>query len=155
LLLAILAGPLALFAQPPCHTAHLTIFDANLAEFFEERTLDLQNGPNTIEWRSLMPLAYVRTIRVTTPDRVTLTRQDVTYDGPDVRGQKSPVLHLVLQNAGTAGPRKVQVDYLAPGLSWKGDYAMLLGPLASSGTPEQMQLDGWVTVQNDTGADIC
>src|SRR5207249_11869986 len=82
-------------------------------------------------------------------------REDVSFDGPEVRGQKSPVLHLVLQNAGAAGPRKVQIDYLAPGLSWKGDYSVLLGPPGASGTPEQMQLDGWVTVQNDTGADIC
>jgi hypothetical protein len=151
----LLAAPLTLSAQSPCRTAHLTIFDANLAEFFEERTFDLQSGPNAIEWRSLMPQTYIRTIRVIAGDRVTVARQDVTYDGPEVRSQKSPVLHLALQNAGAPGPRKVQIDYLAPGLSWKGDYALLLSPPAASGTPEEMQLDGWVTVQNDTGADIC
>jgi hypothetical protein len=151
----LLAASLTLSAQSPCRTTHLTIFDANLAEFFEERTFDLQSGPNTIEWRSLMPQTYIRTIRVMAGDRVTVARQDVTYDGPEVRNQKSPVLHLVLQNAGAAGPRKVQIDYLAPGLSWKGDYALLLGPPGASGTPEEMHLDGWVTVQNDTGTDIC
>jgi len=155
LLAMLLAAPLTLPAQYLCHTKHLTIFDANLAEFFEERTLDLQSGPNAVEWRSLMPQTYIRTIRVTAGDRVAVARQDVTYDGPEVRNQKSPVLHLVLQNAGAPGPRKVQIDYLAPGLSWKGDYALLLAPPAASGTPEEMQLDGWVTVQNDTGADIC
>jgi hypothetical protein len=144
-----------LSAQPPCGTTHLTIFDANLAEFLAERTFDLQAGPNSIEWRSLMPQTYVRTIRVTAGDGVTVTRQDVTYDGPDVRSQKSPVLHLVIQNGGAAGPRKVRIDYLAPGLSWKGDYTLLLGSLGASGTPTDMQLDSWVTVQNDTGADIC
>jgi hypothetical protein len=151
----LLAAPLALSAQSPCRTTHLTIFDANLAEFLEERTLDLQAGPNSIEWRSLMPQTYIRTIRVTAGEGVTVVRQDVTYDGAEVRNQKSPVLHLVIQNGGASGPRKVQVDYLAPGLSWKGDYAMLLRSPVPSGTPTEMQLDGWVSVQNDTGADIC
>lgn len=154
-LVILLAAPLALSAQAPCGAAHLTIFDANLAEFLEERTFDLQAGPNSIEWRSLMPQTYVRTIRVTAGDGVTVARQDVTYDGPEMRSQKSPVLHLVIRNGGAAGPHKVQVDYLAPGLSWKGDYTLLLGSLGASGTPTEMQLDGWVTVQNDTGADIC
>ena len=146
----LLVVPFALSAQSPCRTAHLTIFDANLAEFFEERTVDLQSGSNSIEWRGLMPQTYVRTIRVTAADGVTVARQDVTYDGPEVRNQKSPVLHLSLLNAGGVGPHKVQIDYLAPGLSWKGDYAVLAG-----GPSPEMQLDGWVTVQNDTGSDIC
>ncbi len=154
-LVILLAVPLSSSAQPSCRTTHLTIFDANLAEFLEERTLDLQAGPNSIEWRSLMPQTYVRTIRVTAGDGVTVARQDVTYDGPEVRGQKSPVLHLVIRNGGAAGPRKVQIDYLAPGLSWKADYALLLGPVGASGAPTEVQLDGWVSVQNDTGADIC
>ena len=151
----VLVVPFALSAQAPCRTEHLTIFDANLAEFFEERTVDLQSGSNSIEWRGLMAQTYVRTIRATAADGVTVTRQDVTYDGPEVRGQKSPVLHLSLQNAGAAGPRKIQIDYLAPGLSWKGDYGLLLDPPGASEPPKGMQLDSWVTVQNDTGADIC
>src|SRR5260370_34392748 len=64
-LAVLLAAPLALSAQSPCRTTHLTIFDANLAEFLDERTLDLQAGSNYIEWRSLMPQTYVRTVRVT------------------------------------------------------------------------------------------
>ncbi|HYL73515.1 MAG TPA: hypothetical protein VEU96_04885 [Bryobacteraceae bacterium] len=151
----LLATPLALCAQPPCRTTHLTIFDANLAEFREERTLDLQAGANSIEWRSLMPQTYVRTIRVTVGDGLTVARQDVTYDGPELHNQKSPVLHLVIRNGGAAGPRQVQIDYLAPGLSWKADYALLLDSLGASRTPTELQLDGWVSVQNDTGTDIC
>lgn len=145
----LLAVPFALFAESPCHTKHLTIFDANLAEFLEERTLDLQSGANSIEWRGLMPQAYVRTIRITAGEGVTILRQDVTYDGPEARGQKTAVLHLMMKNAGAAGPRKVQVDYLAPGLSWKGDYSLLLVQ------PKEMEIDGWINIQNDTGADIC
>jgi len=84
-----------------------------------------------------------------------VVRQDITFDGPEVRNQKSPVLHLVLQNAGASGPRKVQVDYLAPSLSWKGDYSLVLGPPARGGAPADMLLDGWVSVHNDTGMDVC
>ncbi len=132
---------------------HLTVFDANVAEFTEERTLDLQAGLNSVEFRSLMPQPFVRTLRVT-GDRVTVVRQDITYDGPEVRNQKSPVLHLVLQNSGAAGPRQVQADYLAPGLSWKGDYSIVLPQPPNGAPPDEMLFDGWVTVQNDTGADV-
>ncbi len=142
------------YGQAPCRVSHLAVFDANVAEFLEQRTLDLQAGPNTIEWRSLMPQAYVRTIRVT-GEGILVVRQDLTYDGPELKGQKAPVLHLTLQNTGATGPHKVQVDYLAPNLSWKGDYAMVLGPSVNGGPPTEAVLDGWVTVQNDTGTDVC
>ena len=43
-ILLLFAVPMLAFAQTPCRIAHLTIFDANLAEFLEERSLDLQAG---------------------------------------------------------------------------------------------------------------
>jgi len=149
----LLLAPIVANGQRVNPVQHLTIFDANVAEFMEERTLDLQPGLNSAEFRSLMPQALARTLRVT-GDRVTVARQNITYDGPEVRNQKSPVLHLVLQNSGAAGPRKVQVDYLAPGLSWKGDYSIVLAQPANGAPPEEMYFDGWVTVENDTGTDI-
>ena len=149
----LLLTPILANAQRANPVRHLTIFDANVAEFMEERTLDLQPGLNSVEFRSLMPQAFVRTLRVT-GDRVTVVRQNITYDGPDVRNQKTPVLHLVLQNSGAAGARAVQVDYLAPNLSWKGDYSIVLAQPVNGRPPEEMLFDGWVTVQNDTGTDI-
>ena len=146
--------PFLAYGQGTCPVRHLAIFDANMAEVFEERTLELQSGLNTVEWRSLMPQAAIGTLRVT-GEQVTVVRQDITFDGPEVRSQKSPVLHLVLQSGGAGGPRKVQVDYLAPSLSWKGDYSLLLGPPARGGTPTDMLLDGWVSVRNNTGMDVC
>jgi len=142
------------YGQAPCNVSHLAIFDAKVAEFMEQRTLDLQAGANSVEWRSLMPKAYVRTVHVT-GDGITVLRQDVTYDGPQVQSEESPVLHLTLQNTGAAGPHKVQVDYLAPNLSWKGDYAMVLGASTGGNPPTEAMLDGWVTVQNETGTDVC
>ncbi|MGD0200652.1 MAG: hypothetical protein ABSD27_07885 [Bryobacteraceae bacterium] len=150
----VLAAPVLAYGQGACNTSHLTIFDANVAEFTEERMPVLQPGLNTLEWRSLMPQAIIRTIRVA-GERVTVVRQEVTYDGPDVRNQKTPVLHLTVQNDGASGPRRLEVDYLAPNLSWKGDYSLLLGPPVNGAPPEEMLLDGWVTVQNDTGVDVC
>ena len=146
--------PFLAYGQGTCPVRHLAIFDANMAEVLEERTLELQSGLNTVEWRSLMPQAVIGTLRVT-GEQVAVVRQDITFDGPEVRNQKSPVLHLVLQNAGASGPRKVQVDYLAPSLSWKGDYSLVLGPPARGGAPTDMLLDGWVSVHNNTGLDVC
>ena len=132
--------------------AHLTIYDAGIAEFHEERTVELQPGLNQIEWRSLMPKAYVRTLRVTV-EGAEVVRQEITYDGTEVRNEKSPVLHLVLRAAG-AGSRRVQVDYLAPGLSWQNDYALVLEPTAEGAPPAAALLDSWVSVFNNTGTDV-
>ncbi|HEX8179325.1 MAG TPA: hypothetical protein VF525_07250 [Pyrinomonadaceae bacterium] len=134
--------------------AHLTIYDAGIAEFHEERMVELQPGLNQLEWRSLMPKAYVRTLRVTAEGAEVL-RQDITYDGTEVRNEKSPVLHLVLRStATTAGPRRVQIDYLAPGLNWQNDYALVLEPTAQGAPPTAATLDSWVSVFNNTGTDV-
>lgn len=140
-------------ARAQGQAAHLTVYDAGIAEFLEERTVELQPGLNQIEWRSLMPKAVVRSLRVTAEDAEVL-RQDVTYDGAQVGGQRTPVLHLVLRNRGATGPRRVQVDYLAPDLSWRGDYSLVLDPTAGGAPPTAAVLDAWVSLYNQTGADV-
>lgn len=133
--------------------SHLTIYDAGIGEFLEERAVELQTGLNTIEWRSLMPKAYIRTVRVVAAD-AEIVRQDVSYDGAQVNSEKSPVLHLSIQNRGAAGRKIVQVDYLAPGISWKSDYALVLEPTASGAAPTAATLDSWVSLYNSTGVDL-
>jgi len=146
--------PILAEGQGTCQVRHVAIFDANMFEITEERTLDLQTGLNTVDWRGVVPNAAVGTILVTA-DRVTVVRQSITADGADVRGQRTPVLRLVLQNTGPSEPRKVRADYLAPGMSWKADYSLVLGPKRPGGSPEELMLDGWIGVQNQTGTDIC
>lgn len=124
----------------PNNLAHLTVYNANIAEFLDERVIELQPGRNTIVWRSLMPRASIRTVRVIAQDAEVL-RQDVTYDGPQVNSEKSPVLHLVIQNRGPAARKRVQVDYLAPGISWQADYSLVLEPTAKGTPPTVAMLD--------------
>ncbi len=145
--------PLIVSAQSTNGIKHLTIYDAGIAEFLEERTLELQPGLNTIEWRSLMPKANTGTIRVTA-EGAEVVRQNITYDGNQVGQEKSPVLHLVLNNKGAAGAQRVQVDYLAPGLRWQANYSMLLEATSKDLPPKSATLDAWVTVFNDTGTDV-
>ncbi len=133
--------------------AHLTIYDAGIAEFHEERMVALQPGLNQLEWRSLMPKAYVRTLRVVA-EGAEVVRQDITYDGTEVRNEKSPVLHLVLRATGATGLRRVQVDYLAPGISWQNDYALVLEQTAEGAPPTAALLDSWVSIFNRTGTDV-
>ena len=134
-LLLILSAQLApARAQSQGAAAHLTVYDAGVAEVLEERAVELQPGLNQVEWRSLMPKAFARTLRVTAED-AEVSRVDVTYDGVEVRGQRSPVLHLFIQNRGRAGARRVQVDYLAPDISWRGDYSLVLAPTQSGAPP--------------------
>jgi hypothetical protein len=146
--------------QPTAHAqsgnndlSHLTIYNAGIGEFLEERTVELQPGLNTIEWRSLMPKANIRTVRVLTEDAEVL-RQDVTYDGMQVNNEKSPVLHLVIQNRGVRARKRVQVDYLAPSISWRSDYALALEPTTGGEPPTAAGLDSWVSLSNATGVDI-
>jgi hypothetical protein len=133
--------------------SNLTIYNAGIAEFLEVRTIELQQGKNTVEWRSLMPRANIRTVRVLADDAEVL-RQDVTYDGPQVNNEKSPVLHLVIQNRGATARKRVQVDYLAPNLSWVSDYALVLDTTSPGGAPTAATLDSWVSIHNDTGVDL-
>ncbi len=140
-------------AQTQGAASHLTVYDAGVAEVLEERTVELQAGVNQVEWRSLLPKAFARTLRVTAED-AEVARVDVTYDGPEVRGQRSPVLHLLIQNRGRAGARRVQVDYLAPDVSWRGDYSLVLDPVPDGAPPAAAALDCWVALYNNTGTDV-
>jgi hypothetical protein len=140
-------------AQSQGAAAHLTVYDAGVAEVLEERTIELQPGLNQVEWRSLMPKAFARTLRVTAED-AEVVRVDVTYDGVEVRGQRSPALHLFIQNRGRAGQRRVQVDYLAPDISWRGDYSLVLDPTPGGAAPTAAALDSWVSLYNNTGTDV-
>jgi len=154
LLLAAAFNASGALAQSQGAASHLTVYDAGVAEFLEERTVELEAGTNQIEWRSLMPKAIVRTLRVTA-EGAEVVRQDVTYDGPEVRGQRSPVLRLVIRNAGASGPRRIQVDYLAPDLNWRADYSLVLEAAAREGAPPtSAALDSWVSLYNRTGADL-
>jgi len=133
--------------------SHLTIYNAGIGEFLEERTIQLQQGLTTIEWRSLMPKANIRTVRVLAED-ADVVRQDVTYDGAQVNNEKSPVLHLLIQNRGATARKRVQVDYIAPNISWQSDYALVLEPTASGEAPTAATLDSWVSLYNYTGTDL-
>ena len=144
-------APATVHAQP--RTAHMTVYDAGMAEFLEERTVRLEPGMNQVEWRSLMPRALVRTLRVTA-DGADVVRQEVTYDGPEVRNQRAPVLRLTLRNRGGARDARVQVDYLAPDLSWVADYSLVLDPAAEGAPATGGSLDAWVSLYNNTGADV-
>ena len=146
--------------QPSAHAqatnnsiSNLTIYNAGIAEFLEERTIELQQGSNTVEWRSLMPRANIRTVRVLAED-AEVVRQDVIYDGPQVNNEKSPVLHLVIQNRGATARKRVQVDYLAPNLSWVSDYSLVLDPTPGGEAPTAATLDSWVSLYNNTGVDL-
>ena len=133
---------------------HLTVYDAGVAQFVEARNLELQAGLNTVEWRSLMPQAFIRTLRVTA-EGAEVVRQDVTYDGPEVRGgARAPVLHLVLRGTGAPGARRVQVEYLAPNFGWQNDYLLVLAATQSGAAPTSATLDSWVSLLNSTGVDL-
>lgn len=63
---------------------------------------------------------------------------------PNLRARPTLVLQLMTD---VAGPQKVELSYLTGGLSWKADY---VAELSANG--ENMDLTGWVTLTNTSGA---
>ncbi len=150
----LLFGQQSVFSQTGnSELSNLTIYNAGIGEFLEVRTVDLQQGLNSIEWRSLMPKAHIRTVRVIAED-AEVVRQDITYDGAQVNSERTPVLHLLIQNRGVAGRKRIQVDYLAPGVSWQSDFSLVLDPVANGAAPTSATLDSWVSLQNTSGVDL-
>ena len=132
---------------------NLTVYDAGVAEITDERSFDLQTGNNQIEWRGVMPKIDLRTLRVTA-ENATVTRQDVTFDGADVRNEKTAVLHLTLQNNGGNGRQKVSIDYLAANLAWQNNYSLTLDATTNGAQTIPAALDSWVSLLNKTGVDV-
>ncbi|HXV80806.1 MAG TPA: DUF4139 domain-containing protein [Candidatus Binatia bacterium] len=57
-----------------------------------------------------------------------------------------PTLVWLLENR-SAGPQKVEATYLTLGMTWKADYVAVL-----DGQDKIMDLNGWVTLDNQSGA---
>jgi hypothetical protein len=73
------------------------------------------------------------------PEQLSLDSVPETLNG-------KPSLSIRLA-AGTPGKRQIRVSYLAHGFSWSADYLGALAPAA-----DRMELDGWITLENLTGA---
>jgi hypothetical protein len=58
----------------------------------------------------------------------------------------NPTLVWLLENRG-AGPQKIEATYLTQGITWKADYVAVL-----DGKDRNMDLNGWVTLDNQSGA---
>jgi hypothetical protein len=70
-----------------------------------------------------------------------------TYRFPEVPGNlyDRPTLLMALENSGAA-KQKIEASYLATNLSWNADYVLTVGR-----DDKAADLDGWVTVVNNSG----
>jgi hypothetical protein len=70
-----------------------------------------------------------------------------TYRFPEVPGNlyDRPTLVMTLENSGAA-KQKIEASYLATNLSWNADYVLTVGR-----DDKAADLDGWVTVVNNSG----
>lgn len=68
---------------------------------------------------------------------------------PDVPAnlRDRPTLTLLVESA-LAGKREAELSYLSSGLSWQADYVAELNP-----NDDRLNLGGWVTLTNESGAD--
>lgn len=60
----------------------------------------------------------------------------------------------MIQNRGASARKRIQVDYLAPSLTWLSDYALVLDASAKGEAPSSGTLDSWVSLYNHTGVDL-
>ncbi len=60
-----------------------------------------------------------------------------------------PTLVWMVQNTGKPGAYPVKVTYLTGGMSWKADYVATVNQ-----TDDKVDLAGWVTLNNQSGADF-
>lgn len=80
------------------------------------------------------------------PDRIeTGVPGRIVFDTVPANLRDRPTLSVLLEAAG--GPQSLELSYLTGGLSWKADYIANLSP-----DSRQMDLSGWVTLTNRSGA---
>jgi len=69
----------------------------------------------------------------------------IVFDTVPANLRDRPTLSVLLEAAG--GPQSLELSYLTGGLAWKADYVANLSP-----DSRQMDLSGWVTLTNRSGA---
>lgn len=69
----------------------------------------------------------------------------IVFDTVPANLRDRPTLSVLLEAAG--GPQSLELSYLTGGLTWKADYVANLAP-----DGRQMDLSGWVTLTNSSGA---
>jgi hypothetical protein len=80
------------------------------------------------------------------PDRIeTGVPGRIVFDTVPPNLRDRPTLSVLLEANG--GPQSLELSYLTGGLSWKADYVANLSP-----DGRQMDLSGWVTLTNSSGA---
>lgn len=57
-----------------------------------------------------------------------------------------PVLEWTVANAGNAGSHRMEIGYLAEGLTWHAEYTAVVDEQASG-----MRLSGWISIENHAG----
>jgi hypothetical protein len=67
---------------------------------------------------------------------------------PNLRAR--PTLSVTLQSD-KAGTRPLTLSYLTPGLGWKADYVALFEASDSSGAAGKIDMQGWITLTNNSG----
>ena len=83
-------------------------------------------------------------------DRIEVLRDDglptrVIFDKVPENLRAEPTLSVMV-DSDHAGPRLATLSYLTTGLSWKADYVVLFDEKA-----EQLDLQGWITLNNTSG----
>ena len=96
-----------------------------------EATLLSTQGGNTFQIGDKISLGH--------PGRIVLSKIPETIS-------LQPTLLWLLENK-IASPQRLEVTYLTSGINWKTDYLAILNP-----TDTQIELTGWATIENRSGA---
>ncbi len=108
------------------------------------------NGQQTTETATVLSVNEGVVLKI--GDRIEVLRQDdiptrVIFDKIPENLRARPTLSVTV-DSGHAGPREATLSYLTNGLSWKADYVALFEE-----GPGKLDLQGWVTLTNQSGVD--
>src|SRR6266566_2351954 len=128
---------------------NVTVYNSNIALVRDVRNLVLPAGTFRLKFMDIAATVNPATVHfrsLTGPDIVTGMFAE-SYRFPEVPANlyDRPTLVMSLENS---GPRKQQIEasYLANNLSWNADYALTVAR-----DDKNADLDGWVTVVNNSG----
>jgi len=104
-----------------------------------------QTGAETVEQAEVLAAAQGVVLRI--GDRIeTGIPGRIVYDKVPDNLRDRPTLVMSLENR-RAGAQKMELSYLTGGLSWQADYVAEL-----DGNDKSLDLNGWVTLTNQSGA---
>src|SRR5213076_954753 len=134
---------------------NLTVYNSNIALIRDVRNLTLPGGTFRLKFMDIAATVNPATVHfrsLNEPDKLGVIEQNYEYDLLEPAkllhkyvGKEVTLVRSYQENSG-ARKQQVEASYLANNLSWSADYVLTVAR-----DDKNADLDGWVTVVNNSG----